>query len=52
MPLSNRDYLESSYSQGCIVKSEPSPEVKEVQNLPTPKREDVKIIDVDTDVPV
>ena len=52
MPPSNGNYLESSHSQGGIVKSEPSPEVEEVQILPTPKREDVEIIDFDAEVPV
>ncbi len=52
MPPSTGNYLESSHSQGGIVKIEPSTEVEEVQILPTPKREDFKIIDVDAEVPV
>ena len=34
------------------MKIEPSTEVEEVQILPTPKREDFEIIDVDAEVPV
>ena len=49
---SRQNYLESSHSQGGIVKSDPSPEVEQVEILPAPKKEDIEIIDVDADVPV
>ena len=46
---SRPSYLESSHSQGGIVRSDPSTEVEEVQILATPKKADVEIIDVDAD---
>ena len=46
---SRPSYLESSHSQGGIVRSDPSTEVEEVEILATPKKADVEIIDVDAE---
>ena len=48
-PPSRPNYLESSHSQGGIVRSDPSPEVEEVEIFPAPKKEDVEIINVNAE---